>query len=292
MSKDIKKALEHCIEWNCVDCPNREELGSGETVCRGRLLPQVLEYITDLEAKLEEKDKAIENWQTMYESVVQTCHNDKEEIERLQEHKFYADNIIQAYADKCKSYEEQLAGLQQEQIKEMQEHQEAMELADKTIKNLVEDNRASQEWYKKQLAESEEFLVATKWKVQDLNKQLADTETQNKRVLEKLELIVSANQELEQKLAEKEKEILNLKNIVDGIDTLKQYDKDAKQIILINPDNVYADGHRLVVKNADQDKISFALEQLEKVKGYFGELSLYEMYDKIDNQIKQLKEIE
>ena len=32
MSKDIKKALEHCIEWNCADCPNREELGSGETV--------------------------------------------------------------------------------------------------------------------------------------------------------------------------------------------------------------------------------------------------------------------
>lgn len=31
MSKDIKKALEHCIEWNCADCPNREELGSGTT---------------------------------------------------------------------------------------------------------------------------------------------------------------------------------------------------------------------------------------------------------------------
>jgi hypothetical protein len=39
--------------------------------------------ISDLETKIEEKDKAIENWQTIYESVVQTCHNDKEEIERL-----------------------------------------------------------------------------------------------------------------------------------------------------------------------------------------------------------------
>lgn len=57
MSKDIKKALEHCIEWNCADCPNREELGSGETVCRGRLLPEVLEYVADLEAKLAEKEK-------------------------------------------------------------------------------------------------------------------------------------------------------------------------------------------------------------------------------------------
>lgn len=57
MSKDIKKALEHCIEWNCADCPNREELGSGETVCRGRLLPEVLEYVADLEARLAEKQK-------------------------------------------------------------------------------------------------------------------------------------------------------------------------------------------------------------------------------------------
>ena len=56
MSKDIKKALEHCIEWNCADCPNREELGSGETVCRGRLLPEVLEYVADLEAKLAESE--------------------------------------------------------------------------------------------------------------------------------------------------------------------------------------------------------------------------------------------
>ena len=57
MSKDIKKALEHCIEWNCANCPNREELGSGETVCRGRLLPEVLEYVADLEAKLAESEK-------------------------------------------------------------------------------------------------------------------------------------------------------------------------------------------------------------------------------------------
>ena len=59
MSKDIKKALEHCVEWNCDNCPNREELGSGEIVCRGRLLPEVLEYVADLEAKLAEKDKEI-----------------------------------------------------------------------------------------------------------------------------------------------------------------------------------------------------------------------------------------
>ena len=39
--------------------------------------------IVELKQQLAEKDLAIENWQTMYESVLQTCHNDKEEIERL-----------------------------------------------------------------------------------------------------------------------------------------------------------------------------------------------------------------
>ena len=62
MSKDIKKALEHCVEWKCDNCPNRDELGSGEIVCRGRLLPEVLEYVADLETKLAEKDKEIEKY--------------------------------------------------------------------------------------------------------------------------------------------------------------------------------------------------------------------------------------
>lgn len=57
MSKDIKKALEHCVDWDCGNCPNRDELGSGETVCRGRLLPEVLGYVSDLEAKLSESKK-------------------------------------------------------------------------------------------------------------------------------------------------------------------------------------------------------------------------------------------
>ena len=69
MSKDIKKALEHCIEWNCDNCPNRDELGSGETVCRGRLLPEVLEYVADLEAKLAEYEKFMKDneWDSVEE---------------------------------------------------------------------------------------------------------------------------------------------------------------------------------------------------------------------------------
>lgn len=53
MSKDIKKALEHCIDNECVGCPNNEELGSGNIVCRARLLPEILEYISDLQHRLK-----------------------------------------------------------------------------------------------------------------------------------------------------------------------------------------------------------------------------------------------
>lgn len=70
MSKDIKKSLEHCVEWNCVNCPNRDELGSGETVCRGRLLAEVLEYVSDLEAKLAESESKVavgRFWHSAYE---------------------------------------------------------------------------------------------------------------------------------------------------------------------------------------------------------------------------------
>ena len=59
MSKDIKKALEHCIDNECVGCPNNEELGSGDIVCRARLLPEILEYISDLQHRLEVTEKAL-----------------------------------------------------------------------------------------------------------------------------------------------------------------------------------------------------------------------------------------
>ena len=67
MSKDIKKALEHCVDWDCGNCPNRDELGSGETVCRGRLLQEVLEYVADLEAKLAESEKLKESYRLQNE---------------------------------------------------------------------------------------------------------------------------------------------------------------------------------------------------------------------------------
>lgn len=89
MSKDIKKALEHCIEWNCVECPNREELGSGETVCRGRLLPDVLEYVADLEAKLAESEKQIKDARELgieqFHSLKEIINSSQEEIDKLKQ---------------------------------------------------------------------------------------------------------------------------------------------------------------------------------------------------------------
>lgn len=99
MSKDIKKALEHCIEWNCADCPNREELGSGETVCRGRLLPEVLEYVADLEAKLAESEK---NYKDARELSIEQFHSLKEIINSSQEE---IDKLKQQLAEKDKEIE-------------------------------------------------------------------------------------------------------------------------------------------------------------------------------------------
>ena len=126
MSKDIKKALEHCIEWNCADCPNREELGSGETVCRGRLLPEVLEYVADLEAKLAEYEKFMKD-------------NEWDSVEEMQEtlnkcEKKYFD-IQKQLAEKERQLEKQ-ALFHRKSIKELQ-NQKAIEQLEQII-NLFE----------------------------------------------------------------------------------------------------------------------------------------------------------
>lgn len=123
-----------------------------------------LRQFDDLEAKLAEKDKAIENWQTMYESVVQTCHNDREEIERLNKQ---------------------------------------LETQENTITNLVEDNRASQEWYRKQLEEKDKEI-----EYQESMKILA-VENQNKKAIEQLEKVKSAFGLINSKL--------------DKVETIKEY---------------------------------------------------------------------
>lgn len=66
--------------------------------------------------------------------------------------------------------------------------------------------------------------------------------------------------DLEAKLAEKEKEIQSLKLLIDSVDHYKQYHKDANLVIL-NPENCYADGYKVVIKTDNQT----AIDELEKV---------------------------
>ena len=103
-------------------------------------------------------------------------------------------------------------------------------VSENTITNLIEDNRASQEWYKKQLAEKDEEI-------------------------KKLEFL--------------------------------QFESEENKLILATS------------KRIKQDKISFALEQLEQLKhdiwtdqqddGWLDEqVDIYFLTETIDNQIKKL----
>ena len=215
------------------------------------------------------------------------------------------ENFTQCLEKEFADLETKLADLQQEQIKEMQEHQEAMKLADKTIKDTEEQNKrvleklelivsANQELEQK-LAESEKSEETYKSmfeigvennhsllkEIEQLKQQLADTETQNKRVLEKLELIVSANQELEQKLAVSKNSLKR---------TIEHYEKYCSEI---NHQNVMLYASACNAQQASRDKISFCIGQLEKVK----EFNIQQVFSSkpldnfIDNQIKQLKEM-
>lgn len=76
-------------------------------------------------------------------------------------------------------------------------------------------------------------------------------------------------EQLKQQLADKEKEIEKLKAVVDMIDKYRQYDKDAENLVLLNPENCYSNGHKLIIKTDNQDKIDFAVEQLEQFEEVF-----------------------
>lgn len=81
--------------------------------------------------------------------------------------------------------------------------------------------------------------------------------------------------QLKQQLAEKEKENAKLKEVVDCVDKLKQFNADMKDYALVNrdvADEIYFE---------HQDKISFAVEQLEKVKDIIYRFDV--SYDEINN---------
>ena len=122
---------------------------------------------------------------------------------------------------------------------------------------------------------------------QQLKKQLAEKAQENERLKEeicKYEItLMDKNSQLKQQLDEKEKELSEYVKIVDDL---------HKQL---------SDKCDFCDKTKDQDKILFAVEQLEKAKGLIAnhtqELWTCEnddidlvLYEEIDKQIKQLKE--
>lgn len=189
--------------------------------------------------------------------------------------------IIKDQSKQIADLETKLADLQQEQIKEMQEHQEAMELADKTITNLVEDNRASQEWYKKQLSEHNKYFKS--FSCEDFNEFKDFISTFMLTPHEEQTLIL----ELEQQLAKKEEQVQKSQEMY--FETLKELDELEDEFNNISLE-LWAE------KIMNQDKISFCIEKLEKVSQEFSmrvgitDNNMDLLNEIIDNQIEQLKE--
>ena len=100
MNKDIKKALEHCIECNCDNCPNREELGSGEIVCRGRLLSEILEYVVDLETKLAESENKVKGFVELFDKKQHENYEQFCEIQELKHQLSITEKALELACDK------------------------------------------------------------------------------------------------------------------------------------------------------------------------------------------------
>lgn len=147
---------------------------------------------------------------------------------------------------------------------------------------------------------------------EQLYQRLLSAEEQNKRVLEKLDIITRSNQELETKCAEQDKELIRLhKNWCNSkIQQQRLYDKLKQQFIEKEKENQQL---KKKLHTAEQETLHFqnkyfaekqiAIEQLEKVKetmsnsdesGYlirFSTMNDREKFNRvIDQQIKELRE--
>ena len=135
---------------------------------------------------------------------------------------------------------------------------------------------------KQQLAEKDQAIEG----LQELNQSLGQTCNNDAKEIERLR----------EQLVEKDVEFQSLKLLLDAVDHYKQYQKDANLVIL-NPENCYADGYKVVIKTDNQT----AIAELEKVKERFNDRldnfylpldhrqTLKEVFKQIDQQIKELR---
>lgn len=161
----------------------------------------------------------------------------------------------------------------------MSKEKEIIGLLNKEMDELVDD------YAKRRIADLEAKLAESEKEIKLANKLLNE-------LLFSYEKLKDNNEQLKQQLAEKEGKIETLKQRIDSIvkiysDDFVSKDTELKEL-------------RHKVKQHNQDKISFAVEKLEKVKdelktfefNYNGSIDCCEddIFIIFDNQIKLLKE--
>lgn len=194
-----------------------------------------------------------------------------------------SDTIIRSFTNKIADLEAKL----EESEKRIQAYEEIVEQKDKEIIFAKRDKIC----IVKQLNDPKAYVLLEDYK--ELKQQLAEKENQCsecKHLNKKIELniknkLMTENCELQKQLTKKEKEIEYYKK------QAKKFNNEAQKY--------YEDAYCNNFHN--QDKISFAVEQLEKVKGLIAnhtqELWTCEnddidvvLYEEINNQINELKE--
>ena len=96
----------------CVECDDKEQP------------KELAKKIADLEAKLAEKDQAIESLQEINQSLGQTCNNDAKEIERLREKENLLNLIVDGYYTPTNIVERQIREQNQTAIAELEKVKE------------------------------------------------------------------------------------------------------------------------------------------------------------------------
>ena len=130
---------------------------------------------------------------------------------------------------------------------------------------------------KDKISDLEAKLVESEKKYED-RKQFCIGEIRSQ--MEIINNLLEENEQLKQQLAEKGAEIKQLNNRI----LFSQLQTPKEQILNIL-------GSQCIQYNPNQDKISFCIEKLEKVKGSVQAFDGIELIGFIDNQIKELKEM-
>jgi hypothetical protein len=84
--EEIVKALEHCYHSrSCEYCYHNDENGSGEIVCRSRLMGKTLDLIHRLQSENGKQVRIRCDMQRKFDDLQTLCTEQKAEIERLKE---------------------------------------------------------------------------------------------------------------------------------------------------------------------------------------------------------------